>query len=148
MCEMIQSIEKTILINALPATVWNALPHPDLMKQWMGEPDMGIEIVTDWEVGNPIVVTGFHHIQFENIGRVLHFEPPKVLRYNYRSSLSRLPDNPDNYTVIEFRLTPLKDQTLLALALSNFPTESILRHIDFYWTTTLEILKKSIEERL
>jgi hypothetical protein len=47
--------------------VWPTLTDPDLMKQWMGEPTMEIEITTDWKIGNPIIITGFHPIKFENI---------------------------------------------------------------------------------
>lgn len=31
------------------------------------------------------------------------------------------------------------------LSLSNFPTESIYKHLAFYWDITLELLKKLIE---
>jgi hypothetical protein len=44
-------------------------------------------------------------------------------------------------------LQPIEKQTALALTLSNFPTESIYQHLAFYWTVTLEALKRMIEER-
>jgi len=87
---MTQRIDKTIIIEATPSAVWDALTNPDLMKQWMGEPEIGIEIITDWKIGGLIIINGFHHIKFENKGTVLKFEPGKVLQYNYLSSLSRL----------------------------------------------------------
>ena len=142
---MTQRIEKTILIQAPPAAVWDALTNPHLMRQWMGEPEMEIEIITDWKMGNPIVIRGFHHIQFENKGTILQYAPERVLKYDYVSSISRLPDTPENRTRIAFSLTPLTNQTSLMLTLSNFPTASIFKHVDFYWNTTLEILKKLIE---
>ncbi|HEY8894738.1 MAG TPA: SRPBCC domain-containing protein, partial [Niastella sp.] len=79
-------------------------------------------------------------------GTVLQFEPGKVLSYSHLSSLSRLPDQPNNYTVITFNLAPLQDQTSLTLTINNFPTETIYRHLDFYWRTTLVMLKKFTEE--
>ena len=142
---MINPIEKTITINALPATVWDALTDPLKMKEWMGDPEMGIEIITDWKVGSPIVIKGFHHLKFENKGKVLQFEPNEILEYNYLSSLSRLPDQPENYVTLSFRLTGLGDQTRLSLHISNFPTETILKHIDFYWRTTIELFRKFAE---
>lgn len=146
---MTQRIDKTIIIKAPPYTVWDTLTNPDMIRQWVGEPEMGIEIITDWKVGNPIVIKGFHHIKFENKGTVLHVEPNKVLQYNYLSSLSRLPDKPENYSIVEFRLAPapLENQTSLTLTLSNFPTETIFKHLDFYWKTTVEIIKKVIEKQ-
>lgn len=144
---MTRRIESEVTINAPPSAVWRALTRPDLMRQWMGEPETKIEIFTDWGVGKPIVVKGFHHAQFENKGMVLQFEPYSVLRYSHLSSLSKLPDNSENYSVIEFRLKPSEDQTLLTLAVSNPPIESIFKHLEFYWKVTIGILKKFIEER-
>lgn len=143
---MTQQIEKTIIIKAPPFAVWDALTNSEVMKQWMGEPELEIEIITDWQVGAPIVIKGFHHIRFENKGVVLQFEPNKVLEYNFLSSLSRLPYRPENYTIVEFRLAPLESQTTLTLILRNFPTEVIFRHLDFYWMTTIEIMKKEVEK--
>jgi uncharacterized protein YndB with AHSA1/START domain len=138
-------VERTVVINAPPSVVWNALVRPDLMQQWMGEPEMHLEIVTEWIVGHPITIRGFHHVRFENRGTVLQIEPNRVLRYSHLSSLSRLPDKPEHYSVVEFRLQAVKDGTALTLTLGNFPTETIRKHLDFYWRTTLEILKKCVE---
>jgi hypothetical protein len=106
-----------------------------------------IHIITDWKVGNPIIIRGnLHGINFENNGKVLKFEPEKILRYSHLSSLSRLPDKPENHSVLDFRLAPVEDQTALTLTVSGFPTESIYKHMAFYWNVTLEILKRMIEE--
>lgn len=139
-------IEKTVLINSTPSLVWKTLTEPALMKQWMGDAVMEINIQTTWQVNGPIVISGFHHLQFENKGTVLQFEPEKVLRYNFISSLSRLPEIPENYTIIEFALSPIDNQTSLTLVITNFPTETIYRHLDFYWRTTIELIKDLIEK--
>ena len=137
---------KTIYINAPTSKVWDALTNPELMQKWMSETK--IDIITDWKVGNPIVIRGTSNGKnFENNGTVLQFELEKILQYNHLSSLSRLPDKPENFSVLEFRLTPMENQTTLTLALSNFPTETIYKHLAFYWNVTLEILKRMIEEQ-
>lgn len=144
---MVQHIDKTIIINAPPAAVWEALTDIDVMKAWMAEPELDLKIITDWKIGNTIVIKGFHHVRFENTGVVLQFEPEKILAYNFLSSLSRLPDKPDNYSIVEFSVTPLESETSLRLTLRNFPTEAIFKHLDFYWSATLEIMKKWIEKQ-
>jgi uncharacterized protein YndB with AHSA1/START domain len=137
-------VNKMIHINASPSKVWEALTHPELMKKWMSETE--INILTDWQVGTPMVIRGrLHGINFENRGTVLHFEPEKTLQYSHLSSLSRLPDEPESYSVLEFRLAPMENQTTLTLTVRNFPTETIYKHLAFYWNVTLEILKKMIE---
>ena len=75
------------------------------------------------------------------------FVKDRVLEYSHLSSLSRLPDEAENYTFIRFTLQPDDDHTLLELDLSNFPSESHYKHIDFYWSVTLEVLKRFVEER-
>jgi uncharacterized protein YndB with AHSA1/START domain len=143
---MAQQIVETITIKAPPYKVWDTLTNTDLMKQWMGEPEMQIEVITDWKVGSPIVIKGFHHVKFENKGTVLHYDPNKMLKYNYLSSISRLADQPEHYTSIEFTLSPEEDQTRLILTLSNFPTESIFKHVGFYWRTTIHMMKNLAEQ--
>ena len=140
-------IENYATINAPPSAVWRALTDADLMKQWMAEPEMRIEIITDWNVGSPMIVKGHHNnVDFENKGTVLLLEPHSLLRHSHLSSLSRLPDTPDNYTIIEFQLAETEENsTLLTVRISNFPTESIFKHWEFYWRITIEVLKRFIE---
>ena len=136
-------VSKTVRINAPTSKVWEALTDPDLMKKWMSETE--IHIFTDWKVGNPFVIRGrLHGINFENWGTVLQFEPENTL-HSHLSSLSRLPDQLENYSILEFRLAPVHPETSLTLTASNFPTESIYKHFAFYWNVTLEILKRLIE---
>lgn len=142
---MTNLIEKTVVINALAANVWKALTQPFLMKQWMGEDEMNLHIQTSWAVNSPITISGFHHLPFVNKGTILEFDEEKVLSYSHNSSLSRLPDEPGNYTVIKFNLFPADSQTALTLTISNFPTETIYRHLEFYWQSTIVLLKKFVE---
>jgi uncharacterized protein YndB with AHSA1/START domain len=140
-------VDTSATINAPPSEVWRALTDPDLMKQWIAEPGMRIEIATDWKVGSPIIVKGRHNsVKFENKGTILQFEPYSILRYSHLSSISRLPDRAENYTMIEFRLERTEENsTSLNVRISNFPAESAFEHWRFYWKVTIGILKRSIE---
>jgi uncharacterized protein YndB with AHSA1/START domain len=138
-------VEHSVAIAATPAVVWRALTEPALMRRWMGEPEMQIEIETDWTVGGPFIVRGFHHVRFEGRGTVRTFAPERALEYTQLSSVSRLPNVPENHSVIGFTLTPQGNGTALTLTLGDFPTHTIYRHLDFYWRTTLEILKQLVE---
>lgn len=143
-----QNILKSIQIDAPVTAVWEALTQPELMKSWMA--DSEIEIVTTWEVGTPIIINiqkVSHKASFKNGGVVLQFMKERILEYSHLSSLSKLPDQDENYTIIRFTLQQKENHTLLELNLSNFPTESIYKHIDFYWTITLDVLKRFVEDR-
>lgn len=142
-------IDKTVYIHAPVSVVWRNLTTPNLMKQWMTDAGIEIDIVTDWSIGNPICMKGIlHRIKFENKGTILKCEVEKTLQYSHVSSLSRLPDAPESYSTIEFRLTPIDNHTKLNLTITNFPTETIFKHLDFYWKSTLEIMKKLIEKSI
>lgn len=142
---MTGKVEHSTLINAVPAKVWKYLTDPDLMRSWMGEPEMKIEVLTDWVVGDPVIIKGFHHAAFENKGTVMAFDPHRVLQYSHFSSVSRLPDTAENYSIITFLLTPVEGQTSLTIRVENFPTETIYRHLAFYWRGILVLLKQHIE---
>lgn len=144
---MSKIIEKQIVINSLPSVVWEYLTNADLMKKWMGEPEMNIEVQTDWVVSNPIIIKGFHHVSFENTGRVLQFVNQQIIQYSHLSSVSKLSDTIENHTIFTFLLTPSVQETLLTLKMENFPTETIFKHLDFYWQGTLTLLKDFIEKR-
>ena len=141
-----EAMNKTVIINAIPSTVWEFLTNPQLMKKWMF--DTEIDIITDWKVGNPITirVDDWYKTHLENNGTILAFEPNKRLSYSHLSSLSKLPNNIENYSIVDFGLTTKKDQTALTITLSNFPTETIYKHLAFYWSVTIELLKKVIEQ--
>ncbi|GAB3521685.1 SRPBCC family protein [Emticicia fontis] len=143
---MTDSFSTNITINTTPAKVWQTLTDIELIIQWLGDPDMNLEVSTNWQVDSPIIIKGFHHAQFENKGRVLAFDVERKLSYSHLDSISKLPDIPESYSILTFTLEPTDTQTILALTIENFPTESIRKHLEFYWRTTLVTIKNKVEE--
>lgn len=70
------------------------------------------------------------------------------LTYTHLSSLSRLPDNPENHTTLKFTLDSIGGTTSLSLVVTGFPSDTIFKHLQFYWGGTLDILKQHVERRL
>lgn len=131
----------TVTIDCSPAIIWQVLTDTAIMPRWMGE-EMDLTIVTSWEVGSPIVINGFHHAAFENKGTVLRYEPFQLLSYSHLSSMSGLADVPENYTILSFLL----NGTELTISFSNFPTEAIQKHLEFYWRGTIYRIKLIAEQ--
>lgn len=140
-----KTFSREVTIKAPAAEVWQTLTTPEVMNQWM-MPDAKLEILTEWQVGGPIVIRGhMNGKEFENRGTVVQFEPDKALQYTHLSSISRLPDRPESYSLFAFSLKPSGNQTILGLTVRNFPNESIYKHLAFYWNVTLEIIKRRLE---
>jgi uncharacterized protein YndB with AHSA1/START domain len=139
-------IHREVFIDADPLLVWDHLTNIALMKQWMVDDEVELEILTSWIPGSPFMIKGkLHGLEFLNSGEVLKYEKGRMLQYSHLSSISNLPDDPSNYSVLEFRLEPLDSSTKLILEITNFPTASIFHHMNFYWSTAIGILKNIVE---
>jgi uncharacterized protein YndB with AHSA1/START domain len=132
----------SILINATAASVWKALTTPELMKQWF----FGTETETDWSVGGPIVHRGEYQGQaYVDKGTVLAFEPEKLLVHTHWSSVSGVPDEPENYQTVSWVLTERDGQTELTVTDDNIRTEEAREASDQGWAAALSALKGVVE---
>ncbi len=138
-------IELHVVVAAPPPVVWHALTDPAAMRVWMGEPEMAIDVATDWRPGSSIVISGVHHGPFCNRGIVLDAVPGALLRYTHLSSVSGLADIPAHYSVIAFALDAVDGGTAVRLRVERFPTETIYRHLNLYWRGTLDVFKAFVE---
>lgn len=138
-------IHKSILINATPLKIWQVLTQSEWIQRWIL--DSEVEVISDWIKGSPIIIRGDLHTEhFENKGTILQAEPEHILQYTHLSSISGLPDSKESYTIIQFELNQPSNQTELFLTLTNFPTETIYWHLEFYWNVTLGLIKNLCEE--
>ena len=141
-----QTVNRTINIKASPSQVWRALTNPDSAQEWRS-PDKTSTVTSDWQVGSPILFEGtWDRRKYLDRGTILQFDPKQTFEYNMWSKLARLPDTPENYTVVRFTLTPNESGTTLTLTHSNFQTEAIYGHANFYWATALDRLRKLLEK--
>lgn len=135
----------SITIAAETSRVWNALTSEDALKKWMLDEEL--EIKVGEKEGQGFTIAGFlHGVPFKNKGSVLKMEAPRRFSYNHLSSLSNLPDLPCNYSVVDFQIIPREKNTEVKLQLNNFPTESIYKHLVFYWNASLGALKTFVEK--
>jgi len=140
-----QTISKNITIAAPAAKVWYVLTHPESIREWISD-DGGLTVQSDWIVGHPYGLVGtFHGMKHRDQGTLLQFEPEKVFAYSSWSRMSRVPDRPENYAVIEFRLAPENSGTRLALTHSNLVILPMVQHANFYWNGTLRKIKRLAE---
>jgi uncharacterized protein YndB with AHSA1/START domain len=139
------SDRKSIVINASVAKVWEAITNPEQIKNWW--PDSPAEIKTNWEPAGSVIFSGVSEgAPYHDDGVVLAFEKEKLLKFTYLNHLLKLPDIAKNHAIIEFTLTPSDGKTILLVTQSNFEMNSKYEHWNFYLQTSLDTLKKFIEQ--
>ncbi len=132
----------SININAPREKVWEALTNPQLIKQYL----FGTEVTTDWQVGSPITYKGtWEGKAYEDKGVVLENEPGKLLVSTFWSSLSGVPDLPENYQTVRYELSSENGGTRLILTQDNNDSEESAQHSEQNWNMVLEGLKKLLE---
>jgi uncharacterized protein YndB with AHSA1/START domain len=135
--------EAAITINTPASKVWDALTRPDLIKQYL----FGTEVATDWQVGSPITYKGtWEGKTYEDKGKILRIEPGKQLVSTYWSSLSGVPDIPENYQTVRYELSAESDGTRLTITQDNNDTQEAAAHSEQNWKMVLDGIKKLLEE--
>jgi len=110
----------SVSIDAPPAKVWEALTTPELMTQWF----FGVETETDWTEGSPIVHRGEYQGQpHVDRGIILTVDPEELLVHTHWSSVSGIPDVPENYQTVSWALTERDGNTELTITDANIRSE-------------------------
>src|SRR5579872_296851 len=95
------TVEKSILINATPAKVWQALTDPAMVKEYL----FGTDMSADWRVGGKIIYRGeWEGKKYEDGGEILELVPEKILKTTYWSSMSGTENKPENYLTVTYAL--------------------------------------------
>ena len=134
--------QATIIINAPTSRVWDALTRPDLIKQYL----FGTKVTADWRVGSPITYQGtWEGKAYQDKGKVLQVAPGKLLVSTFWSSLSGLPDAPENYQTVRYELSTEGSGTRLTISQNNNATQEDANHSAQNWNMVLDGMKQLLE---
>ena len=134
--------EATTVVNAPASKVWDALTNPSLIKQYL----FGTEVTSDWKVGSPITYRGeWEGKPYEDKGEILQIEPEKLLVSTFWSSLAGLPDVPENYKTVHYKLSPENGGTRLTITQDNNADQKEADHSAQNWNTVLDGMKELLE---
>ena len=129
-------------INAPASRVWEALTKPELIKKYMFDTD----VISDWKVGSSIVYKGeWQGKPFEDKGRILEFEPEKLLVSTHWSPHSGVPDLPENYHTVTYRLSESDGKTEVTIHQDKNASEEEKADSEANWKAILDGLKKLLE---
>jgi uncharacterized protein YndB with AHSA1/START domain len=134
--------EQSITISAPITSVWEALTTPKLIKRWF----FGVDMETDWKEGSPIIHRGeYQGRPYEDRGEILEIDPPRLLVHSHWSPVSGLPDAPENYERVEWKLREGEGGTELTIRESNLSSEEAKATSEQSWRLVLEKLKTILE---
>jgi uncharacterized protein YndB with AHSA1/START domain len=133
----------TTTINAPASKVWDALTNPSLLKQYM----FGTDVISDWKVGSEIIYRGeWQGKPFEDKGKILEMKRERSLVSTHWSPLSGVPNTPENYHTVAYRLKENDGKTEVTVTQDNNASEEEKEHSEQNWRQMLEGMKKLLEK--
>ncbi len=137
------TLKTTFKFKAPIAEVWKGLTDPTIVKEYF----FGTDLKSDWKVGSPITFSGeWEGHKYEDGGIILDIDVPKLLKYNYWSSMSGTEDKPENYYNITYELSEADGETNLVITQDGIKNQESADHSEQNWTTVFDGLKKIIEK--
>jgi uncharacterized protein YndB with AHSA1/START domain len=136
--------EVSLDIKAPAKQVWHALTDPVMVKEYL----FGTQLISDWKTGSSIRWKGeWQGKSYTDKGTVLAIDPPKRLQYNYWSSMSKLEDKEENYSIITVTLSEHSGRTSLHLTQNHNATEESRKHSEENWKAVLNKMKEILETK-
>ena len=140
-------MEKLILttkvdFDATAAQVWKGLTDYEMVKSYF----FGTELRSDFKVGSPITFSGeWDGNKYLDKGVIIDVKPGQYLKYSYWSSMSGMPDAPENYANITYALDEKNGVTELTITQDGFKDEQAKAHSETNWQNLMGELKKLLE---
>ncbi len=134
---------RNITIHATPEKVWEVLTNPEIIKQYL----FGTEVMTDWEIGSPIVFQGVYDEQpYKDKGNVIEHQKNMLLKYDYWSCFSGMEDKPKNYSLVTYQIENLEENKVkFTWHQQGFSSEEGRCHTEQGLQTMLEKIKELSE---
>lgn len=137
-----ESVNKSITINAPAAQVWQALTDAAIVKQYF----FGTNVKSDWKKGSPIIWEGeWEGKSYQDTGKILDIDPGRYIKYNYWSSMSGTEDKPENYANITYTLAEDKGITTLTITQDNIKNKEAKEHSEQNWMHVFGKMKEMVE---
>jgi uncharacterized protein YndB with AHSA1/START domain len=132
----------SVNISASPDQVWSAITDPDKVKRYF----FGSTVESDFRPGSSITWRGeYNGRQFEDTGEVIEAVPHERLRVTHFSPLAGLPDRPENYHELVFRLDRTGLSTHVTFTQDNNASLSEAEVASDNWYAMLRGLKELVE---
>ena len=132
----------SVIVAVSPSRVWKALTDPAEVKEYF----LGTSVTSTWREGDPVTFAGeWKGKAYEDKGTVLESRPNVLLRISHYSPLSGLPDVPENYHTVEYRLSPRVEGTAVTIVQGNNRDDAEAEESSKLWDLVLGNLKEYLE---
>lgn len=110
-------VTRSVLLNASPERVWEALTHPGMTKQYL----YNCEVTSEWEPGSTLRWTGaYQGRKVDEEGRILDIVPGRMIKYSGFDKLAAGDISRDGNIYITHEIIPHGRQTKLLTTLEHF----------------------------
>jgi uncharacterized protein YndB with AHSA1/START domain len=155
-CLTMNSIEKRIELKAPVSRVWRALTDYREFGEWFRVKLDGPFVPGQVSRGQ-ITYPGYEHVKWEAVVQKMEHERLFSFTWPHPRSLEKV-DHPQDYsreprTLVEFRLEPLADGTLLVLTESGFDELPGDRRLEAFrrneggWTEQMKNIENYVEKK-
>jgi len=133
-----------INIQSTPEKVWDVLTNPEKIKEYL----FGTEVLTDWNIGSLIVFQGeYNGQQYKDKGNVIENTKNELLKYDYWSGFSGLEDEPENYSLVTYKIENLDNSSVnFTWHQQGFSSEEGKCHTEQGLQSMLEKIKELAEK--
>ncbi|MFJ5957074.1 SRPBCC domain-containing protein [Paenarthrobacter sp. NPDC092416] len=112
------------------------------MKQYF----LGTNVSSSWKEGEPITFSGeWNGKSYKDKGIILDITPLELLRISHYSPLTGLPDVPENYHTVEYRLQEAGAGTTVTITQGNNKSDAEADESSATWRLILQNLKEFLE---
>jgi len=136
--------ERSVLINADTASIWDVLTNPDKIKLY----SFNSKAKTDWKAGSLITFSReWQGKKYVDNGEIFEVVPEQLLKFNYWSSQEGYADIPENYSVITYRLEKENEENIkLTYRREHIPIEFEQKNQERFLPGMLENIKRLAEK--
>jgi len=136
------TLKTTVSFNEPIAKVWQGITDPALVKKYF----FGTDLKSDFKKGSRITFSGeWEGKTYVDGGIILEIDAPRLLKYNYWSSMAGTEDKPENYADVTYQLTESAGITTLTITQDNVKNQQALEHSEQNWQMIFDGLKELLK---
>ena len=139
-------VRRSIEIKAPARRIWEILTDPEHTKKYM----FGCEIVSDWDIGSPLIWRGAADGVVYVKGDLLALVKEKLFSFTVFDPNAGIEDAPSNYTTVVMEIIPGGDSTTLTVTQGNFTgmadAENRFMSTEAGWDMVLPKIKELAEQ--